>query len=183
MNFKNLATGAAFALSLALLTSPAAHANVVLAYTGNDFTDFAAPPYTSTDKVTASITLANPLGDNLPLQAVTAIMFSMSDGVQTITNTTSPAAGPEFEFATNATGDIVNWFVQVLAGPNASILSANGLGSTLDRAVLSGANATVFGDPRTWTSTVVPEPSTWLMMLLGFAGLGFMGYRRALQSH
>jgi PEP-CTERM motif len=26
--------------------------------------------------------------------------------------------------------------------------------------------------------TVVPEPSTWAMMLLGFAGLGFVGYRR-----
>ncbi len=24
----------------------------------------------------------------------------------------------------------------------------------------------------------VPEPSTWAMMLLGFAGLGFVGYRR-----
>jgi uncharacterized membrane protein len=28
-------------------------------------------------------------------------------------------------------------------------------------------------------STVVPEPSTWAMMLVGFAGLGFTGYRRA----
>jgi PEP-CTERM motif len=27
--------------------------------------------------------------------------------------------------------------------------------------------------------TVVPEPSTWAMMLLGFAGLGFMGLRSA----
>jgi hypothetical protein len=25
----------------------------------------------------------------------------------------------------------------------------------------------------------VPEPSTWAMMLLGFAGLGFAGYRKA----
>ena len=25
----------------------------------------------------------------------------------------------------------------------------------------------------------VPEPSTWAMMLVGFAGLGFAGYRRA----
>ena len=25
----------------------------------------------------------------------------------------------------------------------------------------------------------VPEPSTWAMMLLGFAGLGYAGYRRA----
>jgi hypothetical protein len=24
-----------------------------------------------------------------------------------------------------------------------------------------------------------PEPSTWAMMLLGFAGLGFAGYRKA----
>jgi len=24
----------------------------------------------------------------------------------------------------------------------------------------------------------IPEPSTWAMMLLGFAGLGFAGYRR-----
>jgi hypothetical protein len=24
----------------------------------------------------------------------------------------------------------------------------------------------------------VPEPSTWAMLLLGFAGLGFIGYRR-----
>jgi hypothetical protein len=24
----------------------------------------------------------------------------------------------------------------------------------------------------------VPEPSTWAMMLIGFAGLGFVGYRQ-----
>jgi unsaturated chondroitin disaccharide hydrolase len=28
-------------------------------------------------------------------------------------------------------------------------------------------------------SPTVPEPSTWAMMLLGFAGLGYAGYRRA----
>ena len=28
-------------------------------------------------------------------------------------------------------------------------------------------------------SPTVPEPSTWAMMLVGFAGLGFAGYRRA----
>jgi hypothetical protein len=31
----------------------------------------------------------------------------------------------------------------------------------------------------TVTSVVVPETSTWAMMLLGFAGLGYAGYRRA----
>jgi hypothetical protein len=29
----------------------------------------------------------------------------------------------------------------------------------------------------------VVEPSTWTMMLLGFAGLGFAGYRRAKAGH
>ena len=28
-------------------------------------------------------------------------------------------------------------------------------------------------------TTGVPEPTTWAMMLLGFAGLGFLGYRRS----
>ena len=27
-----------------------------------------------------------------------------------------------------------------------------------------------------------PEPSTWVMMLVGFAGLGFAGYRASRQS-
>jgi autotransporter passenger strand-loop-strand repeat protein len=32
------------------------------------------------------------------------------------------------------------------------------------------------------SSAAVPEPSTWAMMLLGFAGLGFVGYRQATRS-
>jgi len=28
----------------------------------------------------------------------------------------------------------------------------------------------------------VPEPSTWLMMILGFLGLGFVAYRRKNQT-
>ena len=35
----------------------------------------------------------------------------------------------------------------------------------------------------TFTATTgVPEPSTWALMVLGFAGLGFAGYRRANKS-
>lgn len=38
-----------------------------------------------------------------------------------------------------------------------------------------------FGDAEVGSMTIsaaVPEPSTWAMMLLGFAGVGFMAYRR-----
>ena len=31
-------------------------------------------------------------------------------------------------------------------------------------------------------SSAVPEPSTWAMMILGFFGLGFLGYRKSLNS-
>jgi PEP-CTERM motif len=30
--------------------------------------------------------------------------------------------------------------------------------------------------------SAVPEPSTWAMMILGFAGVGFLGYRRRNQT-
>jgi hypothetical protein len=30
--------------------------------------------------------------------------------------------------------------------------------------------------------TPVPEPSTWAMLLVGFAGVGFFGYRRAAKA-
>lgn len=33
-------------------------------------------------------------------------------------------------------------------------------------------------DAGVWSVSAVPEPSTWAMMILGFAGLGFMAYRR-----
>jgi hypothetical protein len=31
-------------------------------------------------------------------------------------------------------------------------------------------------------ASAVPEPSTWAMMLIGFAGLGFAGFRRAQKA-
>jgi hypothetical protein len=33
-----------------------------------------------------------------------------------------------------------------------------------------------------FVSATVPEPSTWAMMLLGFAGLGFAGYRTSRRT-
>jgi hypothetical protein len=47
----------------------------------------------------------------------------------------------------------------------------------------NGKTRTTFYDT-SWTNTgvvndAVPEPSTWAMLLIGFAGLGFAGYRKA----
>ena len=48
-----------------------------------------------------------------------------------------------------------------------------------------GADIVGVTTPPTFNATfslsgaVIPEPSTWAMMLLGFASLGFAGYRHA----
>jgi hypothetical protein len=39
-------------------------------------------------------------------------------------------------------------------------------------------NGLQLDQPTLTLSAVVPEPSTWAMMILGFAGVGFMAYRR-----
>jgi len=33
------------------------------------------------------------------------------------------------------------------------------------------------------SGSIVPEPSTWGLMLVGFAGLGFAGYRQTRKAH
>jgi hypothetical protein len=45
-------------------------------------------------------------------------------------------------------------------GPNIELTISGGIGTF----IIGGA---------------VPEPSTWAMMLLGFAGLGYAGYRQS----
>src|SRR5215469_13554072 len=79
-------------------------------YTGNPFTS-AISPYTTSDFVTAMVTLANPLPANMALTVVTPTAFSLSDGVQTITNLT--ASSSSFEFATGPTGQITQWDILV----------------------------------------------------------------------
>lgn len=39
------------------------------------------------------------------------------------------------------------------------------------------ADGTLISDPLVPGSTAIPEPTTWAMMLIGFAGLGFASYR------
>jgi PEP-CTERM motif len=47
---------------------------------------------------------------------------------------------------------------------------------------IGGDNLTFFASTVTLVVDGVPEPSTWAMMILGFAGIGFMAYRRKNQQ-
>ena len=44
--------------------------------------------------------------------------------------------------------------------------------------VVGWAHTGVDYDAVLWSPAAVPEPSTWAMMLLGFMGLGYAGFRR-----
>jgi hypothetical protein len=88
-----------------------------------------------------------------------------------------------------------NGFTQTLTIPftiaisNADTITLTGGGAyffpgyevTLNSVSLSSGGDPVT-DNLTANVTAVPEPATWAMMLLGFAGLGFMAYRRKSSS-
>ena len=85
--------------------------------------------------------------------------------------------GETFNFF--ADGNFVNTFDSTCAGPAAGTCLITGFGNAASIAVQMNTEGTIFvaavsADP----SNTVPEPSTWAMMLLGFAGLGYAGWRR-----
>jgi hypothetical protein len=54
------------------------------------------------------------------------------------------------------------------------------------RTFVLGDVCCTIGDPpvlMTAKVALVPESSTWALMLIGFAGIGFAGYRRARAGH
>jgi hypothetical protein len=157
-------------------------------YTGNPFT-FASGPYTTSDFVTAMITLAGPLGANMPLTEVTPIAFTLSDGVQTITNN-----GPgfvfftSFLFATDASGAISMWSAVVENihdfGTTGAIVTNNDPTDIHDSGIVIpeggpfvlGANELT---PGVWSvAGSVPDSGTTLsLMTLTFTALGVAARR------
>ena len=142
-------------------------------YTGNPFTDVSGP-YTTSDFVTAMITLAGPLGANMPLTEVSPIAFTLSDGVQTITNI-DPILFLHLKFATDATGSIRLWQVAVLTFPNRTIgttrtTSAFDLAAT----VFPPGFGENFRSPGVWNGrpTVPDAGSTLSLMTLTLTALG-----------
>ncbi len=51
-----------------------------------------------------------------------------------------------------------------------------------EEVVMDGPNGPPLPLPPVAAIPAVPEPATWAMMILGFAGVGFMAYRRRNQD-
>jgi hypothetical protein len=72
-----------------------------------------------------------------------------------------------------------NYFSTPGSGGLSSLFQVAEVNGANDETVfVSGASISCTGPSCTIITTGVPEPSTWAMMLLGFAGVGFMAYRR-----
>ena len=176
----------AVANTAALLSQPM-FADITYTYTGNPFTSVTGPPYNTSDRVTGTVTLASPLGINLPFgTAVTPLAFSFSDGVQTITNLNANP-GSIFEFGTGPTGAITGWGIGVDTGavlPPDSIttfLPFDPL-SAFDRGHLAGFSTPtgqVSDNPGVWTTVpaVSDTGSTLALLFLSLTALGVAARR------
>ncbi len=154
--------------------------------------------------------LNNVSGTSFGQQAISGNSFNAttSGGTLAIFITASDLTTPTGAFFSGFTNQLLEGgvtSVQLLAfynSNNAIFGTATPLGSMLFNSIGSGTQtsflnsgagpysvteeyiitATGSGDASSTIVVSVPEPSTWAMMILGFAGVGFMAYRRKSKS-
>jgi len=168
---------------IALVSTSAIGQVYIYTYTGNDFTSvFNAPneplygfvPYTTSDRITGSITFSAPLGANYSGNpSATMLSFNFTDGVGP-QNIGGPPLGFPYvmnsTFATDSSGNIVSWNFNVVAFLPPSLPETKGIQTENDSVnVVDSGNidqpsgivgqGSVTGAPGRWVETIVPEPS------------------------
>ncbi|SHK60541.1 PEP-CTERM protein-sorting domain-containing protein [Bradyrhizobium lablabi] len=131
-------------------------------------------------------------GDYLYSSDITAFSLSVhSNTTELLESVSSKTPGATLDgwvdyLRLNELGQVTSWFLYLNGnGADAPLIytigNAAGL-PTMDyglRGTCDEAETYVnTGTAGTWQVSAVPEPSTWAMLLLGFAGVGFMAYRR-----
>ena len=145
----------------------------------------------------SGLTFSGPVGGPALINPAVGIILTgpapfLGDQYTGITGPASFGGGSIAFFAGSSSGDEVGIFFGKLVLPT-TYVSDTPLSdtATYDSQTLSSLGATPGRYKWTWGSGAnqsftlvigagaIPEPSTWAMMLLGFAGLGFVGYRSA----
>jgi len=174
-------------LTACILTLPMMASSVyTYTYTGNLFEAAYGPYNTTTDAVDGNFTLSSPLGDSQVNESVTPTSYSFTDGVQTFSSTSSPAADETFKFSTSPTGTITAWTVDLgSASFNSVSTFTDEDEGALDEGF--GGYGENIADAGSWAVSVssgggtsaVPEPGT--VGLLSFGLLAICVAARKLQ--
>jgi hypothetical protein len=179
------------AIGLGLVASQASATTYT--YTGNP--TFTGDPFETGSHVTATAELdcngpcaAGKYVFSSDISAFSLSVYSSSNVLLETVSSTTP--GVTFDGYTdflklNAMGEVTSWLLYLNGGgANEPLIYSIGNAPhlpTMDYG-LSGCETLVnTGDSYAtgnWQVAAVPEPSTWAMMILGFAGVGFFAYRR-----
>ena len=166
-----------FAVSLsAVPLTPAFAIQVDLSFTASGFGAGA-----STDPVTGSFTFDAPSISSGPT-LLTAVNLTIDGHAYTL-----PEVGFDNQGTRSVIGGKLNGVDEVKTVTNDFALQWTPASSTPDNFVYTTSELDNFFFATSFThfsvtAAAIPEPSTWAMMLLGFAGLGFAGYRRARKA-
>ena len=105
-------------VSALVLGAPQAKADAIYSYVGNHFTiiENSTPSgtFTTSDSVSGSFSLASPLAANLNDFTISNVLsFSFSDGHHTFTESTADLRAAIFDVSTDASGNIINWQIEI----------------------------------------------------------------------
>jgi hypothetical protein len=189
--------GAIFvALTIAVVTAPA-QAVPMVTYSWTTTSQGFGPHVDQPSLATFQVPLSDVLAGEIPMFDVTNIQLAYPG----ITFNNAGVSGTGFDFAAfdnPLTGAFIfhdaqqgfSVFANDTTDPNFSTFLSILVDNPVSGSVHDQYNALNHGTPYAgfptagfWsasfpTITPVPEPSTWAMMILGFAGIGFMAYRR-----
>jgi hypothetical protein len=180
-NLKMLGSAAlALGISTVSLWPEMASANIVFDFSG--ICDFEGCP-TRADTATGVLTLTDGYMYGEDITSATFVSFSYSSGE--ITFDIASGDSPRLGGGLNSDGSSA-----ATGGP--SIFVSAGLlftasGRQFSAQLQEGSTTFVesgftFGFTNVTPPPAVPEPSTWAMMLIGFAGLGYAGHRASRKS-
>jgi PEP-CTERM motif len=178
-NLKMLGSAAlALGISTVSLWPERASANIVFDFNG---TCNALGCPTETDTATGVLTLTDAYVYGTDLTSADFVSFTYSSGRATFDITSGDS--PVLEGGLNSDGSFDAADSLAVFIPDGLFVQASpgewNAGTSLE---IGDAGSIFMFTNVTAPTPAVPEPSTWAMMLIGFAGLGYAGYRASPKS-